>query len=129
MTYFALVRLRLCLTPMRHVNSTTSSLDKRSHPILHGQLHPLVEVQMQDEHLVEIGAVLGLTAIDNHTLKVHTGAVVLARDHREPFGFEHVNMHFVDVEDDHLVGALTHLPLFVEHEAASEGEDFIEVGY
>lgn len=127
MTYFALVCFRLGLATVGHVNSTACTLDERSHTVLHGKLHPLIEVQVQDEHLVEVGAVLGLTAVHDHTLKVHARAVVLAGDHGEAFGFEHIDMHLIDIQDDHLVGALAHLTLLVEHEAAAKREDFIEI--
>lgn len=78
---FALISLAFGRPPVRHIHRAASTLNKGGHSIFDGQLDPFVEVKVQHEHLVQVASILGLAAIDHHTLKVHRGTVILTGDY------------------------------------------------
>ena len=79
---------------------------------------------MANEHLVVEDAGLSLPAVHDHRLFVDCGCVVLSCARAEPGRFALSHTALVRIELKQLVGALAHLALRVEHEAAAEDVNF-----
>ena len=79
---------------------------------------------MQNDHFVEEDAGLGLASVDEHAFLEDGGAVVLAGARRVACRLALAHSAAVGVKLEQLVGALAHLALRVEHEAAPEAVDF-----
>lgn len=84
---------------------------------------------MTNKHLVVEDAGLGLPAVDDHRLFVDCGCVVLSCTRAESGRFTLSHAALVRIELKQLVGALTHLALLVEHEAATKHVDLALIRY
>ena len=84
---------------------------------------------MANEHLVVEDAGLRLPSVDDHRLFVYCGCVVLSCARAEPGRFALSHAALVRIELKQLVGALTHLALLVEHEAATKHVDLALIRY
>lgn len=84
---------------------------------------------MADKHLVVEDAGLGLPAVDDHRLFVDCSCVVLSCARAKSGRFTLSHAPLVRIELEQLVGALTHLALLVEHEAATKHVDLALIRY
>ena len=91
--------------------------------LFESDFHPLVSVQMKDDHVLTHHSVFWLTPVDDHRSFVGYGWVVLSHTNRNSFGLKNVYGQTIAVVLNNLVSALPNLPFPIEHEAATEHHD------
>lgn len=75
---------------------------------------------MEDDQVLADHAVLCLATIDDHGSFIGSRRVILARTNADPLSLKHFNSGSLEVVLQNLIGALAHLSLTIELEAASK---------
>lgn len=112
---------------LRCIDTAAGALGEGLHAILELELGPLEVFHVENDHFVVENTALTLASIDDHALLVHGRAVVLPWASSKARCLCGVHGSFINVELEQLIGALTDLSLLVEHEAPTEGIDFVLV--
>ncbi|MGB1967928.1 MAG: hypothetical protein ACPHOJ_06350 [Litorivicinaceae bacterium] len=88
---------------------------------------PVVVLEVKVQHFVRVLPVLKLATVNDHGLPEDGSVVVFTRQYIDSLRLQNTVTALDRVVDEHLVGALAHLPFAVELETAAEGVDFVVV--